>query len=98
MAVKRGVLYMYGGMYEDGDKQLTLNDFYSLDLNKLEEWQTIIPLNPKDLEWFDSDSESDDDEMDDDDDDDDDDDNDDDDDEDDDDNDDEDDDEEMDTK
>merc|ERR1739838_38926 len=70
MAVKRGVLYMYGGMYEDGDKQLTLNDFYSLDLNKLEEWQTIIPLKPEDLEWFDSDSESDS-EMDDDDDDDD---------------------------
>jgi len=68
MAVKRGILYMYGGMYEDGDKQLTLNDFYSLDLNKLEEWQTIIPLKPEDLEWYESDSS--DDEMDDDDDDD----------------------------
>lgn len=30
MAVKNGVLYMYGGMFEAGDKQYTLNDFYSL--------------------------------------------------------------------
>ena len=30
LAVKRGILYIYGGMFEDGDKQLTLNDFYSL--------------------------------------------------------------------
>lgn len=57
MVVKKGILYLYGGMYEDGDKQLTLNDFYSLDLNKLEEWNTIIPLDPADMEWFESDSE-----------------------------------------
>ncbi|XP_069196076.1 kelch domain-containing protein 4 isoform X2 [Procambarus clarkii] len=63
MAIKRGVLYLYGGMYEDGDKQLTLNDFYSLDLNKLEEWQTIIALEAADLEWYESDSEEDDDDM-----------------------------------
>lgn len=68
MTIKRSILYIYGGMFEDGDKQLTLNDFYSLDLNKLEEWTTIIPLDPADLEWFDSDSEDDED-MDDDDDD-----------------------------
>nr|XP_053641727.1 kelch domain-containing protein 4-like [Cherax quadricarinatus] len=30
MAIKRGVLYLYGGMFEDGDKQLTLDDFYTL--------------------------------------------------------------------
>ncbi|XP_042892995.1 kelch domain-containing protein 4-like [Penaeus japonicus] len=59
MVVKKGILYLYGGIYEDGDKQLTLGDFYALDLNKLEEWQTIIPLNKEDLEWFESDSEDD---------------------------------------
>ena len=32
------------------------------DLNKLTEWQTIISLNAKDLEWFESDSEDSDDE------------------------------------
>lgn len=30
LAVKHGVLYLYGGMVEDGSKQLTLCDFYSL--------------------------------------------------------------------
>ena len=42
---------------------LILN-FFS-DLNKLEEWNTIIALNKKDLEWFDSDSEDDSESMDD---------------------------------
>ena len=31
MAVaKSGQLFLFGGMVEDGDKQITLNDFYSL--------------------------------------------------------------------
>lgn len=30
LVVKDNVLYLYGGMFEDGDKQYTLNDFYSL--------------------------------------------------------------------
>ena len=42
MAVKHGILYMYGGIYEAGDKQLTLSDMYSLDLHKLDEWSIII--------------------------------------------------------
>lgn len=47
MTVKNGVLYMYGGIYEDGDKQLTLADFYSLDLNKVDEWKVIIAEDKK---------------------------------------------------
>lgn len=42
LAVKNGVLYLYGGMYESGDKQWTLSDFYSLDLHKMDEWKVII--------------------------------------------------------
>ena len=42
LAVKHGVLYMYGGLYEEGDKQLTLSDLYSLDLRKLDEWSTLV--------------------------------------------------------
>lgn len=30
MAVKHGLLYLFGGIYEDGDKQYTYADFYSL--------------------------------------------------------------------
>lgn len=30
LTVKHGILYLYGGMYEEGSKQLTYSDFYSL--------------------------------------------------------------------
>lgn len=30
LAVKQNTLYLYGGMFEDGDRTYTLNDFYSL--------------------------------------------------------------------
>lgn len=42
LAMRDGVMYMYGGLYEEGDKQVTLTDFYALDLNKLDSWRTII--------------------------------------------------------
>jgi len=49
LAVKGGVLYMYGGIYEDGDRQVTLADMYSLNLDRIDEWNTIIESNVKDL-------------------------------------------------
>ena len=30
LAVKQGLLYLFGGTVEDGDKQYTLKDFYSI--------------------------------------------------------------------
>lgn len=30
LAICKGTLYLFGGEYENGDKQYTLNDFYSL--------------------------------------------------------------------
>jgi len=45
LAVKSGTLYLYGGMYEHGDRQVTLSDFYSLDLRRMDEWKTLIPLD-----------------------------------------------------
>ncbi|CAH0546671.1 unnamed protein product [Brassicogethes aeneus] len=57
MAIKHGILYLYGGMSEEGDKQITFNDFYSLDLKKLDEWKTIVHDN-KNCEWLGSGSES----------------------------------------
>ena len=63
MAVaKSGQLFLFGGMVEDGDKQITLNDFYCLDLHKLDEWQTLV--EPDNMEWFETDSEEDDDDED----------------------------------
>lgn len=30
LVVKHNILYLYGGIFEDGDRQYTLSDFYSL--------------------------------------------------------------------
>lgn len=57
LAIKHSVLYLYGGMFEDGDKQITFSDLYSLDLKKLEEWKTIITDDTNAMEWLGSDSE-----------------------------------------
>ncbi|KAB0343482.1 hypothetical protein FD754_020408 [Muntiacus muntjak] len=38
LTVKHGRLYLYGGMFEAGDRQVTLSDLYCLDLHKMEEW------------------------------------------------------------
>ena len=45
MCVQRGTLFLYGGALEDGDRQITLSDFYSLDLHRMDDWKTIIPLD-----------------------------------------------------
>ena len=42
LVVRNGILYVYGGTYEQGDKQITLRDLYKLNLHKLDEWQTLI--------------------------------------------------------
>lgn len=57
LAIKHGILYLYGGMFEDGDKQITFSDLYSLDLKKMEEWRTIIADDVGAMEWLGSDSE-----------------------------------------
>ncbi|XP_069757940.1 kelch domain-containing protein 4 isoform X2 [Narcine bancroftii] len=52
-AIKLGVLYIYGGMFEVGDRQFTLNDLYCIDLHKMDEWKVLIETNPKTQEWLD---------------------------------------------
>ncbi|KAL4235173.1 kelch domain containing 4 [Mactra antiquata] len=59
MTVKNGVLYVYGGIFEDGDRQYTLSDMYSLDTNKMDEWNILIKSELKDQVWEGSDSSSD---------------------------------------
>lgn len=54
LVVKHGILYLYGGLCEDGDRQLTLSDFYSLDIHKLDEWNIIVPFSSDTLEWIES--------------------------------------------
>uniref|UniRef100_G1N686 Kelch domain containing 4 n=1 Tax=Meleagris gallopavo TaxID=9103 RepID=G1N686_MELGA len=52
LAVKHGVLYVYGGMFEVGDRQFTLSDLYSIDLHKMEEWKVLVEMDPKTQEWL----------------------------------------------
>ncbi|KAH0619677.1 hypothetical protein JD844_000570 [Phrynosoma platyrhinos] len=51
LAVKHGMLYVYGGMFEVGDRQFTLNDLYALDLHKMEEWKMKQKLGET-QEWL----------------------------------------------
>lgn len=52
-AIKYGVLYIYGGMFEVGDRQFTLNDLYCIDLHKMEKWKVLVETDPKTQEWLD---------------------------------------------
>ncbi|XP_053740902.1 kelch domain-containing protein 4 isoform X1 [Synchiropus splendidus] len=51
-AVRLGRLFLYGGMFEVGSRQFTLNDFYSLDLHKLDQWEVLVEMDPKTQEWL----------------------------------------------
>lgn len=44
--VKHGKLYLYGGMFEVGDRQFTLSDLYSLDLHKMDQWEVLVEMDP----------------------------------------------------
>ncbi|MFS7971619.1 putative kelch-type beta propeller [Helianthus anomalus] len=64
MVVGKDTLYIYGGMMEIRDQEITLDDLYALNLSKLDEWKCLIPASES--EWVEA---SEDDEEDDDDDD-----------------------------
>ncbi|KAJ4712503.1 kelch domain-containing protein 4 [Melia azedarach] len=49
MVVGKDTLYIYGGMMEINDREITLDDMYSLNLSKLDEWKCIIPASES--EW-----------------------------------------------
>lgn len=49
MVVGKDTLYIYGGMMEIKDKEITLDDLYSLNLSKLDEWKCIIPVCSKSI-------------------------------------------------
>ncbi|KAF9558179.1 galactose oxidase [Agrocybe pediades] len=41
LAVLRNTLYIYGGIYERGSREYTLDDFYALQLDKMEVYQCL---------------------------------------------------------
>lgn len=44
--VHQGKLFLYGGMFEVGNRQFTLNDFYCLDLHKMDQWEVLVQMDP----------------------------------------------------
>lgn len=51
LAVKHSRLYLYGGMFEAGDRQVTLSDLYCLDLHKMDQWTVLVEADPGELWW-----------------------------------------------
>lgn len=43
MVVSGHTLYLYGGLLEVGDREITLDDLWSLDLKKRNKWECIFP-------------------------------------------------------
>jgi len=66
MVMKGSILYMFGGIWEDGEKDYTLKDFHSLDTHKMDTWNTIIESDVQTMEWYGSSDEDDDEDEDDD--------------------------------
>ncbi|KAJ4961354.1 hypothetical protein NE237_021264 [Protea cynaroides] len=50
MVVGKDTLYIYGGMMEVRDREITLDDLYTLNLSKLDEWKCIMPASES--EWL----------------------------------------------
>lgn len=57
VAVKKHIMYVYGGYAEQGNKQITLNDLWSIDVKKVDQWKELVK---SDAVWQieDSDAES----------------------------------------
>lgn len=49
VAVKHGVLYVYGGMFEVGDRQVTLSDLHCIDLHRMEQWKVLLDMDPSEF-------------------------------------------------
>jgi len=59
LAVQKNTLYIYGGILERGDTEFTLDDFFSLQLDKLDKFVCLQECKIDETEWKGSDSEDD---------------------------------------
>ncbi|CAH8869803.1 unnamed protein product [Trichobilharzia szidati] len=57
MALVGSNLYLYGGVFEVGDRKVTLDDFYKLDVNHPISWECLYPGSQETQAWFESESE-----------------------------------------
>lgn len=57
--IQRNVMYIVGGLIEKGEQEVTLDDIWAIDLNKLDEFVEVKPMSQECLEWVASDDEDD---------------------------------------
>lgn len=57
VAIQRNTLYIYGGVVERGEQEITLDDLWSIDLNKLDEYKELKGMSEQCAEWIASDDE-----------------------------------------
>jgi len=50
--VKRNILYIYGGMFEEGEREVTLNDLWSIDHKKMDEWKQLVAADDTSTDWI----------------------------------------------
>eukprot|EP00659_Diplonema_papillatum_P000190 gene190-306_t len=53
-------MYLYGGQFEDGSREVTLNDLYRLNLNTMETFEVLQEMDLSKQDWYESDEEEDD--------------------------------------
>lgn len=59
VAVQKNVMYIAGGIIEKGEQEITLDDIWAIDLNKLDEFREIKTPSQECSEWVKSDEEDD---------------------------------------
>eukprot|EP00299_Pterocystis_sp_00344_P014595 c7239_g1_i2.p1 GENE.c7239_g1_i2~~c7239_g1_i2.p1 ORF type:complete len:673 (+),score=212.04 c7239_g1_i2:46-2064(+) len=63
MAINGNKLFLFGGVLEANEREITLSDLWSIDVNKMDEWHCVIAMDITSQEWIDekehSDSDSD---------------------------------------
>ena len=57
LAILKNTLYVYGGIFESKEREYTLDDFYSLPLDKLDRFVCLKASGLEDEAWLESDEE-----------------------------------------
>ena len=58
LAIQRNTLFCYGGIHETAEREYTMDDFYTLDLSKMDRFHCLKACPIDSLEWKESGSEA----------------------------------------
>eukprot|EP00756_Hemistasia_phaeocysticola_P023809 Hpha_TRINITY_DN15915_c5_g10::TRINITY_DN15915_c5_g10_i1::g.73274::m.73274 len=59
LAAGGNFLYLYGGQFEDGAREVTLGDLFRLNVNKLDTFEPRVEMDLSKHDWYESDEEED---------------------------------------